>query len=146
VSEFVLGTVCTINLYDKGTDVLYETAFGRLRELEDILSANRADTDLDRVNRNAGQGPVTVRPELVVLLEKALGYAELSGGAFDPTVGPLVKLWGIGGDNPRIPSETEIRDALDHIDRESVLVDSVAATIFLRRPGMMLDLGAIAKG
>jgi thiamine biosynthesis lipoprotein len=145
-SRYVLGTICTVNLYDQGKTELYSRVFARLQELEDILSANREGTDLDKVNRNAGLGPVKVRPELIEVLEKALFYAEKSQGYFDPSIGPLVKLWGIGSDRERLPEEEEIRKVLDLIDYREVEIDRAQETVFLRKSGMALDLGAIAKG
>jgi thiamine biosynthesis lipoprotein len=145
-SGFVLGTVCTVDLYGRGSKALSRAVFARLEELEDILSANREGTDLDRVNRGSGLESVAVRYELIELLEKALYYAEMSGGAFDPTVGPLVKLWGIGTDAPRIPSDEEIAEALALVGRRDVEINEAQGTVFLRRKGMALDLGAIAKG
>jgi thiamine biosynthesis lipoprotein len=145
-SQFVFGTICTINLFDQGKPARYSRVFSRLRELEDILSANREGTDLDRVNKNAGFEPVKVRPELIEVLEKALEYADKSGGLFDPSIGPLVKLWGIGTDNARIPETEEILAALDLIDYREIEIDRKRGTVFLKRPGMALDLGAIAKG
>lgn len=145
-SEFVLGTVCTINLYDKGTAPVYRTLFARLREIEGIMSANRAGSDLDLVNQHAGFMPVPVRPELIAVLSRALHFAELSGGAFDPTIGPLVKLWGIGTDAARVPAGEEIRAALEKVNWREVAIDEKAGTVYLKRPGMALDLGGIAKG
>lgn len=142
----MLGTICSVNLYEQGKPELYSEIFRRFRELEDILSANREDTDLDRINRNAGLAPVKVRPELIEVLEKAVEYAEKSGGVFDPSVGPLVKLWGIGNDEARVPDNEKIRDALDFIDYREIEIDKKEGTVFLKRAGMSLDLGAIAKG
>ena len=145
-SQYVLGTICLVNLYEQGRPELYARVFARLRELEDIFSANREATDLDRVNQNAGLAPVKVRPELILVLEKALEYAEKSKGSFDPSIGPLVKLWGIGTDGARIPGEEEIQQALDLVNFRDVEIDPKGETVFLKRPGMALDLGAIAKG
>ena len=149
-SEFVLGTVCTLTVYGRSGGEPFRAVFARLRELEDIFSANREGTDLDLVNRNAGIMPIRVRPEFILVLEKALDYAELSGGAFDPALGPLVKLWGIGGDNPHLPEAAglaAVLAGLKGVNRErDIEIDREASTVFLRIPGMMLDLGAIAKG
>ena len=98
------------------------------------------------INRQAGIEPVKVRPDLIEVLEKALYYAGLSGGAFDPTIGPLVKLWGIGTDSQRIPDDDEIAAALALIDWRDLIIDREEGTAFLQREGMALDLGAIAKG
>jgi thiamine biosynthesis lipoprotein len=145
-TEYVLGTLCTINLFEKGSPGLYRTLFARLREIEDRMSVNKEGTELDRVNDAAGKEPVAVDPDVIEVLTAALRYAQLSHGAFDPTVGPLVKLWGIGTDNARIPAPEEIRKVLPLINYKDVVVDTQARTIFLKRPGMALDLGAIAKG
>jgi thiamine biosynthesis lipoprotein len=144
--EFALGTFCSVNLYEGGSRRAYAAVFSRIREIEGIMSANLADTELDRVNRNAGKSPAAVSGELLDVLERAKAYAALSGGAFDPTVGPLVKLWGIGGDEPRVPGEEGIAAALDLVDYRDLVIDREAGTAFLRRPGQALDLGAIAKG
>jgi thiamine biosynthesis lipoprotein len=111
-----------------------------------MMSANSAGTEVDRINQNAGLQPVRVHQELLDALDAALGYAELSGGAFDPTVGPLVKLWGIGFPDARVPTEAEIRQALEKVGWRDLAVDRQKSTVFLRRSGMALDLGALAKG
>jgi thiamine biosynthesis lipoprotein len=98
------------------------------------------------INEQAGIEPVKVRADLRELLETALYYAQLSDGAFDPTIGPLVRLWGIGTDTQRVPDEDEIAEALGLVNWRDVEIDRTAGTVFLRRKGMALDLGAIAKG
>jgi thiamine biosynthesis lipoprotein len=141
-----MGTVCGVNLYERGNSRSYAAVFSRIRDIEGIMSANLADTELDRINQKAGRFPVAVSGELLEVLEQAKAYAGMSGGAFDPTVGPLVKLWGIGGDEPRLPGEEEIAGALALVDYRDLVIDREAGTAFLRRPGQALDLGAIAKG
>ncbi|MDR2535860.1 MAG: FAD:protein FMN transferase [Treponema sp.] len=145
-AEFALGTVCTVNLYDHSSEKVYNDIFSRLFEIENLMSINKADTDVDRINQNAGIKPVQVHQEVIELLEKARDYAELSGGAFDPTVGPLVRLWGIGSADPQIPEQEAIQEALSLINWRDLVIDKEAGTAFLRRSNMMLDLGAIAKG
>ncbi|MDR1899183.1 MAG: FAD:protein FMN transferase [Treponema sp.] len=145
-SEFVLGTFCSVDLYGGGGRRLYDRIFSRVREIEGTMSANRAGTELDRINGNAGITPVRVGGDLFEVLERARHYAEISGGAFDPTVGPLVRLWGIGTDRERVPSEEEIAGALTLVDWRDLALDREGGTAFLRREGMALDLGAIAKG
>jgi thiamine biosynthesis lipoprotein len=145
-SDFILGTVCTVTLYGQRRPEVCRAVFRRLRELEDTFSANREGTDLDRLNRSAGIKSEEVDLELVEVLERALYYAKASGGAFDPTVGPLVKLWGIGTDASRIPSDEEIGEALALIDYNDIEIDKTKGRAFLTKRGMALDLGAIAKG
>ncbi|MDR2702498.1 MAG: FAD:protein FMN transferase [Spirochaetaceae bacterium] len=157
--EYVLGTFCRIDLFENGNAGLYGRLFDRLAELDRILSANRDDSELALLNRNAGLEPTGVSPELSAVLERALYFAGISGGAFDPAVGPLVKLWGISTDSPRIPRNGEIGAALELVNWQDVDImpdtgtgtadgsaGMTVGTVFLRRPGMALDLGAIAKG
>jgi thiamine biosynthesis lipoprotein len=145
-AEFVLGTVCSISLYDQGKPRVYQEIFRRFREIENRMSITIQGTDVERVNANAGLEPVQVHDDVFAVIERALYFAEISGGAFDPTIGPLVSLWGIGGDSPRLPGQAEIDAALPLINWRDVALDREKQTVFLTRPGMALDLGAIAKG
>ncbi|AEF83160.1 FAD:protein FMN transferase [Leadbettera azotonutricia] len=144
--EFALGTVCSISLYEKGNVRVYQDIFGRLAEIEKRMSVGLADSDISRINAAAGIEPVKVHADVFEVVERAMYYAEISGGAFDPTVEPLVSLWGIGGDAPRVPSQGEIDAAISLINWRDIVLDREQGTIFLKHPGMALDLGAIAKG
>jgi thiamine biosynthesis lipoprotein len=145
-AEFVIGTVCSINLFDQAKGSVYQAIFNRLREIESRMSLNLPDTDLVRVNAAAGIAPVKVHEDVFEVIQRALYYAEISGGAFDPTVGPLVSLWGIGGDNPRVPSQEEIDTVLPLVNWRDIELNGETKSVFLKRPGMAIDLGAIAKG
>jgi thiamine biosynthesis lipoprotein len=152
-SEFVLGTICTVTLYEteaaEAAQVFHDV-FVRLHEIEQRMSASRADTDIDCVNQSARRGavdtPVPVHPDVRAVLERALHYAALSDGAFDPTIGPLVKLWGIGTDAARLPPAEALSEALSLVNWRDVAIDPDTDGVFLRKRGMALDLGAIAKG
>ena len=145
-AEFVMGTVCSVTLYDEGKAQVYRDIFSRLREIENLMSVNVKGSDIDHINAEAGKAPVQVHDDVYELIERALYFAEISGGAFDPTVGPLVSLWGIGGDNPRLPAQREIDAVLQLVNWRDVELERESRSVFLKRPGMALDLGAIAKG
>ncbi|MDR0314192.1 MAG: FAD:protein FMN transferase [Treponema sp.] len=144
-TEFVLDTLCTITLYEYGKEQVYNEIFGRLREIENRMSVHRKGTELDNINAAAGLAPVKVSADVFMVIETALYYASLSGSAFDPSVGPLVSLWDIGGD-PRVPGQEEIDRVLSLVNWNDVELDRQNSTVFLKKPGMVLDLGAIAKG
>lgn len=131
---------------DGGTADTLEAAFARLREIEGRMSANREGTEVFEVNAAAGTAAVRVSPDTLFVVGKALEYARLSNGAFDPTIGVVVKLWNIGMEGERIPEDAEIESALGLVDWTSVVVDQKASTVYLPKRGMRLDLGAIAKG
>ena len=145
-TEFIMGTVCTINLYEKGTRRIYQRIFNRLREIDLLMSANMAETQIEKINGQAGIAPVKVHKDVITVIEKALHFAEISNGSFDPTIGPIVKLWGIGFDYEHLPRQDEIDAILPLINWRDVQIDKQSNTVFLRRPGMGLDLGSIAKG
>ncbi|MDR2143549.1 MAG: FAD:protein FMN transferase [Treponema sp.] len=164
-TELVLGTLCRIELSGGAKPELYGRLFSRLYEIELLMSVKLANSEVSRINKAAGLVPVPVSPELFTVLERAVYFAEASGGAFDPTIGPLVQLWGIGGDAPKVPNAEAIDAALALVNwkdlelqpgtgqaasrtntADQTTADARPATAFLRRQGMALDLGAIAKG
>lgn len=126
-SEFVLGTVCSVNLYEAGSAELYGKLFSRLRELNDIFNNYSDSSEISRVNREAAATPVGVSQDFYLVLKTALDFARLTGGAFDPTVGPLVKLWGFGK-SPRVPSQEEIEAAQKLVGWQCVALQESAQT------------------
>jgi thiamine biosynthesis lipoprotein len=143
--EEALGTVCVVTLYDQGKDSTYREIFLKVREIENLMSVNIPSSDISRINENSGVAPVRVSEETYKVIERALYYAKLSGGAFDPTVGPLVSLWGIGNE-PRVPSQEEINQALTLVNWRNVELNPQERSVYLTQRKMALDLGAIAKG
>ena len=145
-AEQVLGTVCAVNAFEGGTQQLYEELFARLAEIDARFSTTRDDSDLSTVNAAAGLHAVKVHEDVLFVVGRALDYARLSDGAFDPSIGPLVRLWGINTDHARVPAQEEIDAVLPLVDWHKIELDENACTIFLQEKGMALELGGIAKG
>jgi FAD:protein FMN transferase len=145
-SEFVLGTVCSVRVVGGGSEALLDSVFARLKAIEDELSVNKPGSEIDAVNDSAGAAPARVGEDALTIISRDLIYSAASDGAFDPSVGPLVKLWGIGTDHARVPSRTEIDAARALIGWKDIVLDEAAKTVFLRRKGMALDLGSTTKG
>ncbi len=145
-TRLYMGTVCSLNLFDKGTSGLYENMFTRLQEIEQTFSVNIPTSYISLINANAGKKTVSVPQEVILVLQEALRIAKKTDGAFDPTIGPLVALWGIGSDHPKVPSQEEISRVLPLIDYSKVIIDTQYNTVFLEKEGMALDLGGIVKG
>lgn len=145
-SEIMLGTVSRITIYDDPSEKAFSESFARIAEIESKMSIHITTSEIAKVNDAAGTGPVKVSEDTFTVVQRALEAARTSHGAFDPTVGPLVAAWDIGGDNPRRPSQEEIDSLLPLIGYERVALDPDLLTIELLDPGMMLDLGGIAKG
>ncbi len=147
--DAVLGTVCRVRILDtkpeKEITAVLDTVFEELERLDSIFNANSGKSELETVNENAGIRPVPVSEELYSLLELSMAFAEKTGGAFDPAIGPLAKLWNIGFDNANEPPSGEIQAVLPLLDYRNIVLPDTG-TAFLTEKGMRLDLGGIAKG
>jgi thiamine biosynthesis lipoprotein len=145
-TEFVLGTICSVTLFDQAEERIYKEIFSAIRKIDNLMSVNIPASDVSRINAAAGIEAVQVQEDVFKVIERAVFFANFSGGAFDPSVEPLVSLWGIGGENPRVPSQEEIDKVLPLINWQDIELDAENYSVFLKRKGMSLDLGAIAKG
>ena len=144
-----MGTTFSIVAYDESRSRLQgavDSAFEEVRRIDAVLSNYREDSEWSRINREAAKRPVPVSGEVFRLLEACRRYSEASGGAFDITVGPLLKLWGFYKGSGRVPHRAEIRAVLARIGYEKVILDPGARTVRFATPGVELDPGGIGKG
>lgn len=145
-SSFFMGTIVNITLYDKKNQSILEKVFKEINTLEEKFSLNIPSSEVNEINKNAGNSPVKVSNETFEIINKAIEISKMSKGSFDITIGPLVNLWGIGSDKARLPSKSEIDYCLDLIGYENIILDESTKSVFLKKEKMILDLGAIAKG
>ena len=148
-SQFVLGTACTIRAEGLRDARVLDQAFARLTQIEDELSVNKPGSQIDAVNASAGVAPVAVGPDALAILRRDLELSSWSGGAFDPSVGPLVKLWGIGFQRTGTaspPASGDIAAAKALVGWKDIELDEAKGEVYLRRKGMALDLGSTSKG
>ncbi len=150
-NHLALGTASRVTIYDQEparAEEILKRSFTRIDEIEASMTLYNSGSEIARVNRNAGGQFTSVSEETFLVITQALEIAAQTGGAFDPTVGPLVKAWGIGSDNPMIPGEQEMAMLLDLVDYREVELSREGGDylVRLKRPDMMLDLGGIAKG
>ena len=124
-----------------------QAAFGRFHELNAILSDYDPESELRRLCDASKEGsPVRVGDDLWRVLERALDLSGRSDGAFDVTVGPVVRLWRSARQTKELPSPESIQAALARVGYRFVRLDPGKHTVELLRPKMRLDLGGIAKG
>ena len=122
-------------------------AFSRLHALNAILSDYEPKSELRRLCDTAGEGKaIHVSPELWRVLEHAQKVARQSGGTFDVTVGPVVRLWRRARRQKELPSPEALRQARDLVGYQFVRLDAARQTVELLKKGMRIDLGGIAKG
>ncbi len=121
-------------------------AFERFAELDTIMSDYRETSELMRLCAHAGGQAVPVSRDLFTVLQYAQVKARRSGGAFDVTCGPLVRLWRKARKSKTLPSQAEIESARGKVGWKLLELDPRRRTVRLLKPGMQLDLGGIGKG
>ena len=136
----------SVTLYDHASDGVFSACFDRIQAILDRFNMYSSASEISQVNRTAAQKAVVVSDDFRDALGQALRLSQLTDGMFDPTVGPLVKLWKIGSDDAHVPSPQEIASALRLVGWKDVIFDEKARTVSFRRPGMALDFGAVLKG
>lgn len=148
-SADAMGSTYTVALYGydrERMEAAVEAAFDEVRRLDRMLSNYRPDSELSEVNRYAAERPVKVTPELFDLLSKCLEYSRESEGAFDITVGPLMRVWGFYKGTGRLPKKEEVARALEKVGYRHVLLNAENRTVRFDGPGVELDPGGIGKG
>ncbi len=136
------GLVRFVDDRGRGTaDAIAAAAEAEARRIERKYSRYRDGSVVSEINRNAGRTPVAVDAETERLVRAALDLVALTGGRFDPTVGPLRRAWDFR--SGRVPGTGEVRELRALVDAGAVAVRD--GTVFLRRAGMELDLGGVGK-
>jgi thiamine biosynthesis lipoprotein len=124
-----------------------QAAFHRVADLNQIMSDYETDSELNELSRTSGKGQsVHVSDDLWTVLEQAQHFAELSDGAFDITVGPVVSLWRKARRTHELPDANRLAEALKAVGYKKVRLNPKDHTVELLVSGMKLDLGGIAKG
>lgn len=125
---------------------ILDRAFGLLREIDAKMSHYRETSEISRINRLGYGEPQEVSPETFQVVEASVKFYEKSGGAFDITVLPLVKLWGFFAGEPRLPRPEEIQNLLPRVGAHQLILEPRTKKVGFRVLGMEIDLGGIAKG
>ncbi len=144
-----MGTLFRIVLYapDEATaKKAAQAAFARIAQLDSIMSDYRPASELLRLCQKAGGPPVLVSPDLFAILTRAQEVSKLTEGAFDVTVGPIVKLWRRARRTRQLPNTDDLARAVALVGYRNIRLDPVAGTVQLLVKGVLLDLGGIAKG
>ena len=146
-----LSMACVYAIEAYGPDAaalprILDAAFDEVDRIDRLMSHYRTDSPLSRLNREGARHPVAVDPELYDFITDAMRYNRESGGAFDITVGPLMKAWGFFRGEGRMPSDAELAVARRYVGASHVMMNPASRTIAFDQPGVELDLGGIAKG
>ncbi|HEC97954.1 MAG TPA: FAD:protein FMN transferase [Nitrospirae bacterium] len=146
-SEFLMDTIVTITVVsdsEKKAGDAMDKAFAEIKRLGQLLNSFSPDSEISAINRNAGISPVKISPDTYTLLEKGIEVSTETGGAFDMTVGVVVNLYDFH--KKTHPSDALIREKLPLVNFRDLILNKDKRTAFLKRKGMSVDAGGIAKG
>jgi len=148
-SHDAMGTVFSIVAYGKDARNLAQVAneaFEEIDRLDQQMSNYQPESELSALNRHAARRAVLVEPKLFQLIQDSVRTSEETGGAFDITVGPLMKAWGFFRGQGRVPSPSELAEVLKRVGYRHLKLDRDQRTVAFDAEGIELDLGGIAKG
>lgn len=143
-TSFAMDTIMTfVVLHEDGEELIID-AEQEVRRLENLLSVTLEDSDVSRLNAAAGKEAVKVDADTQTLLAAGQSLGEKTGGAFDIAISPIVKAWGFTEEEHHVPTQEELEALLPLTDPSDVILEG--ETAYLRKEGMAVDLGGIAKG
>lgn len=146
-TDIIMDTVVTVTVVSSSeaeAEKAIEKVFNELKRLEEIFNFYSDRSEVAEINRNAGIRPVKVSGDMIDLLKKAIHVSELTEGAFDITTGPLTGLWDFH--KKEVPDSERIKKALRLVNYKDIVLDEKNSTVFLKKKGMLIDPGGIAKG
>lgn len=145
--RYLMGTLCEIRAFGPGDSEINKAltaAFDEISRLERVMSTYRHDSEVSRINKNAFFRPQACSPDLWKVISLSRHFAGLTDGAFDITVGPLLRLWGVQ-DQGNLPGGDEIAAVLSSVGNRHLQLEPPGTVRFLK-PAMALDFGGIGKG
>lgn len=145
----LMGSLFEITLTGADTLTVQQNtgrAIAEISRIESLISEWMPGSQVSEVNRNAGIRPVRVDREVFELTRRALAYSEMSEGAFDISTAAMDKIWKFDGSMITMPSPEAVRESVRNVGYRHIVLDSLASTIYLARPGMKIGFGSIGKG
>jgi thiamine biosynthesis lipoprotein len=141
-----MDTFVMIELRAPDAAELGADAADEIARIEGLLSRFDPESDISRINAATVGEAVSVSPETIAVLQKAAEVSRLSGGAFDVTVGPLIKLWKAAGKAGRMPADEDLAAARALVSHDAIEINAEANTVVKKIDGLSVNLGALAKG
>ncbi len=143
-SRIALGTVVYASIC--GDEEILDGAFDVIYSADRAISRFTEGSWVWKINENAGIKPVNVPEDIYELIKRSFTMAYDTDGVFNPMIGPLSSLWGLGTENARVPEQSEIDAVLPLLDFRKAILDDEERSVFLPERGMAIDLGAVGKG
>jgi len=150
VMKYLMGT--TVETTARTRDVnlckqAFISEYTEMQRIENLLSCEKDSSEISAINRASGYHPVKVSEETLEMVKRAQAYCKKYNGVFDITIGPLSDLWGFSSDKEIIlPNDKTIKSLDKLVNYKYLEINEKDTTIFLKKKGMSIDLGGIAKG
>jgi FAD:protein FMN transferase len=158
-SDTAMGTYVTVWFWTAdqlGASKAAAEVFAEMHRLDMMMTTWKPDSEISRINTAAGDKPVRVGDETIAVIQRAVDVSKRSGGVFDITVGAFKGLWKFdedmdqdcqkGEQSCQLPDAKAVKERLKLVGWKDIVIDAKAKTVFLRRKGMSITLGGIAKG
>ncbi|HHW95496.1 MAG TPA: FAD:protein FMN transferase [Mogibacterium sp.] len=147
-TNYMLDTMCTITIYEmkeggeeEAKDAI-DKAYDLCSKLEEKLSRTKEGSDISKLNKAGGW--VKVSDDTLEVVKSGIRYSKISGGVFDITIGGLTELWDFHSENPILPDDKDLRNAVGHVSYKNITING--NKLRLKDPKTKIDLGGIAKG
>lgn len=141
-----MDTTVSLRASGDNAKAAVDESFTRIAELDKLASSQNPESDVSRINVAAGKDYVQVDPAIYEMISYSKEYSAKSGGEWDITVGVMTKLWDIGNADQHVPAPEEIAAKLPLVGYKDILLRPEDHSVMLAKPGMVIDLGGIAKG
>jgi thiamine biosynthesis lipoprotein ApbE len=155
-----MGTVFEVSAYasDKNrVEKAFNDVLKEVNRLDLLMSNYKEESELSKVNKNAASEPTYCDNELAYIIEQSLQHSDITDGAFDITIGPLMKKWGFFKGQGEIPAKEDLESVLESVSYKNIIIEekikkslfrdpSIVKTIFFKNPDTQIDLGGIGKG
>ncbi|MCR1899895.1 FAD:protein FMN transferase [Irregularibacter muris] len=141
-----MGTLIEFTVYGDNAKEAIKKGKEVMNEIEQEMSLNIKDSEVNKINAQAGKTAVSVSPETFSVVKRGVYFSKLTEGNFDITIAPISQLWDIGQDDARVPSQDEIEALLPLVNYRHIQLDEKNTSVLLEEKDMKIDLGGIAKG
>ena len=146
--DFIFNTKVYQRIYTNNCDAnkILEKATRKMKDYEYKFNFFKEDSEVSKINNNAGEKFVKVSQETFEIIKQAKYYSSITDGLFDITIAPLVKAWSINTENPNILSKEKVDDLISLVNYNDIILDEKNLSVMLKKENQKIDLGGIAKG
>ncbi|NTU42893.1 MAG: FAD:protein FMN transferase [Nitrospirales bacterium] len=143
-SLYTIVTVTVSSASEEQASKAISSAFKEMERVAALLNYYSPESEISQINKNAGIRPVKISPETLELMDKAVFAAKATDGAFDVTMGPVIRLWDFR--KKELPDGEKLKEGLSRVGYSHIIIDRDNSKVFLDRKGMEINLGGIMKG